>query len=155
MGWVYHLTFFSPINPAAYGFGAAFILQGLLFLWTAFKGQVSCSATWGWRRSIGSALIAYGLLIYPLLGYSVGHVFPRAPSFGAPCPTTIFTFGVLLWADRTPRYLLIIPAIWSVIGFTAALTLGIYEDIGLLIAGAVGTTVILVAKPRFEPSPTA
>lgn len=153
MGWVYHITFFSTINPAAYGFGAVFLLQGLLFLWTAWKGHVSYQATWGWRQSIGTLFVTYALVVYPLLGYSFGHVFPRSPSFGAPCPTTIFTFGVLLWSTGLPRYLLIIPALWSLIGFTAALTLGISEDIGLLVAGVLGTTVMLFAKPRPSVSP--
>lgn len=148
MGWVYHITFFSVINPAAVGFGAIFIFQGLLFLLTAWKGQVSYQATWGLRQSIGSLLIGYGLIIYPLLGHSFGHVYPNSPTFGAPCPTTIFTFGVMLWSTGLPKYLLIIPALWSVIGFTAALTLGITEDIGLLVAGVVGTTTLLVAKQQ-------
>jgi hypothetical protein len=40
--------------------------------------------------------------------------------------------------------LLIIPVIWSLIGFTAALQLGIYEDMGLLISGIV--TVFFAIK---------
>lgn len=155
MGWVYHITFFRVINPAALGFGATFIFQGLLFLTTAWKGQVSFQATWGGRQSIGSLLIAYGLVMYPLLGYGLGHVFPSAPTFGAPCPTTIFTFGVLLWSTGLPKYLLIIPSLWSVVGFTAALTLGITEDVGLLVAGVVANTTILVAKPQMSASPVS
>jgi hypothetical protein len=88
--------------------------------------------------------ILYALLIYPYLGMKFGHLFPSAPSFGAPCPTTIFTFGVLLWAIRLPRYIVIIPALWSVIGFTAALAMGIYEDTGLLVAGLVSTLLLVV-----------
>ena len=33
MGIVYHLIFFSSINPAAYVFGVLFIIQGLLFVY--------------------------------------------------------------------------------------------------------------------------
>jgi len=46
-----------------------------------------------------------------------------------------------------PRYALIIPLLWSSIGFTAALTLGIREDIGLLVAGLVGTVLLFMVKP--------
>jgi hypothetical protein len=42
------------------------------------------------------------MVVYPLLGIRFGHSYPRAPLFGvAPCPTTIFTFGLLLWATRS------------------------------------------------------
>jgi hypothetical protein len=33
MGLVYHLLFFSRINPLAYAFAALFVLQALLFLY--------------------------------------------------------------------------------------------------------------------------
>jgi hypothetical protein len=36
MGIVYHLIFFSPINKAAYIFGALFILQGVMFAGCGF-----------------------------------------------------------------------------------------------------------------------
>jgi hypothetical protein len=62
----------------------------------------------------------------------------------APCPTTIFTFGLLLWTrGRVPGWLLAVPTLWALIGFTAALTLGILEDTGLLVAGLLGTGLLL------------
>jgi hypothetical protein len=87
----------------------------------------------------GVIMILYAMVVYPLLGFLFGHSYPAAPVFGvAPCPTTIFTFGLFLCTVRTvPKSILIIPLIWSVIGFTAALHLGIYEDVGLLAAGGV------------------
>ena len=144
MGVIYHIVFFSPINPAAYGFGILFVIQGLLFLWSARKNTITFSVTSGWRDSVGSLFIAYGLVLYPLLGLYVGHVYPSSPTFGAPCPTTIFTFGILIWSRGLPLYLLIVPVLWSLIGFTAALTLGIYEDVGLLVSGITGTILIVM-----------
>ncbi|HXV44590.1 MAG TPA: DUF6064 family protein, partial [Anaerolineae bacterium] len=70
--------------------------------------------------------------------------YPQSPTFGLPCPTTIFTFGLLLWTDhRFPKYLLVIPVIWSLFGLSAAVQLGVLEDIMLLITGLVATTMIL------------
>jgi hypothetical protein len=65
-------------------------------------------------------------------------------------PTTIFTSGILLWTRSTlPKILLVIPLLWSIIGFSAAVSLGIREDIGLLVAGVAGTTMIVIRdKPR-------
>jgi hypothetical protein len=57
------------------------------------------------------------------------------PTFGVPCPTTIFTVGLLMLA--TPRLwrLSIIPVIWSVIGGSAAFLLGVSADYALPVAG--------------------
>ena len=64
--------------------------------------------------------------------------------------TTIFTFGILLWTrSKLPKILLGIPLLWSTIGFSGAVSLGIREDIGLLVAGVAGTTMIVIRdKPR-------
>ena len=145
-GLVYHMSFFAPINPAAFGFGAMFVVQGLLFIWMATRDGIRYRAAGNWKGIIGSAFVVYGLLVYPILGHMLGHVFPASPTFGAPCPTTIFTFGILLWAKGVPRYVLIIPALWSLIGSSAAVSLGIQEDFGLLVAGVVGTTVMITSR---------
>ncbi|WP_339379209.1 DUF6064 family protein [aff. Roholtiella sp. LEGE 12411] len=47
--------------------------------------------------------------IYPLIGYSLERTFPSLPTFGIPCPTTIFTFGLLFWTNKKfPSSLLIV-----------------------------------------------
>ena len=94
---------------------------------------------------VGGLAVLYAMLVYPLLGIVFGHSFPYAPMFGvAPCPMVIFTFGLLLWTrPRVPRYLLAIPFLWSLLGFSAALSLGIREDFGLLVAGLLGTAIVL------------
>jgi hypothetical protein len=78
----------------------------------------------------------------------LGHGYPKSPGFGvAPCPATIFTFGILLMIDKKfPKYILIIPLIWLVIGFFAAINLGIKEDIGLLLSGIITAILILFRK---------
>ncbi len=134
MGIAYHFAFFASINKAAYLFGVLFVLQGVLFLIAEHK------LVFRFRRDVygitGAVLMFFAMVVYPILGYFSGHVFPAAPTFGLPCPTTIFTFGMLLWADKKiPKYLLAIPFAWSIVGFSAAILLGITEDVGLLIAG--------------------
>ncbi|KXK49305.1 MAG: hypothetical protein UZ05_CHB002001905 [Chlorobi bacterium OLB5] len=46
-----------------------------------------------------------------------------------------------------PVKLTAIPLIWSAIGFTAAFSLGIYEDIGLLAAGLVTLLFLILKEP--------
>jgi hypothetical protein len=154
MGTVYHIFFFSSINKAAFVFGALFILQGILF---HYFGVVRQSVSFGNRlngtRILGGVLIVYALVLYPLLGFALGHEFPRSPTFGVPCPTTIFTFGVLLFAEnQIPWRMLIIPLVWSVIGFSAALNLNIGEDYGLVVAGLLVVYVRIYKSKSPNPS---
>ena len=101
---------------------------------------------------VSVALISYALMVYPLLGVLFGHVYPAAPTFGAPCPTTIFTFGVLfLLREPFPRYVLVIPILWAGIGGSAAFSLGVAEDYGLIVAGLAG---LALAFLKFRRHPT-
>jgi hypothetical protein len=146
MGAVYHLVFFREINVAATVFGALFVIQALLWVGVGVvRPQLSFRVGRDWRSLVGGAFILYAMVAYPLLGALLGHGYPQSPSFGvAPCPTTIFTFGLLLWTrPPVPSYVLVIPLIWSLIGLMAALSLGIYEDIGLLVAGLLGVGLLI------------
>jgi hypothetical protein len=138
MGIVYHLVYFTAINKAAWLFGAIFIAQGILFLVYGFRGKLSFHFRSDLYGFSGSILILFSLVIYPLLGFSMDHIYPYSPTFGLPCPTTIFTLGLLLCADKKlPVALIVMPLIWSLIGFIAAFSLGIKEDTGLLVAGLI------------------
>jgi hypothetical protein len=144
-GVAYHLAFFAQINPAAYGFAALFVIQGAVFLaYGTIAGRLRFTGRTDWRGTLGLALIAYAALLYPALGYLVGHVWPNAPVFGvAPCPTTIFTFGVLMLATGPlPVWLIAIPVIWAGIGGSAAILLGVPEDFVLLASGVLGAIVL-------------
>jgi hypothetical protein len=148
VGAAYHLAFFSTVNPAARLFGAAFLVQAALFGLVALRRQLEL----GWSRTpravAGIALAAYATIVYPLLGAASGHAWPRSPVFGVtPCPTTIFTFGLLLLTQgRVPGWLLVIPGLWSLVGVSAALQLGVREDLGLVVA--LVAAVALLARPR-------
>jgi hypothetical protein len=139
MGIVYHLLYFSNINPAAFLFGTLFIIQGFLFLYViAFKKIILFRFNRNLHGMVGAFFVLFAILFYPLIGHAQGHVYPSSPTFGLPCPTTIFTFGILLWSEkRIPFYLIIIPVLWSIVGFTASFTMGVKEDIALLIAGMI------------------
>jgi hypothetical protein len=143
-GVVYHWMFFSTINKAAYVFGTLFVAQAaLFFFYGVLKPGLRFRFDRTWQAYTGALLILYALFIYPAIGTLLGHVYPASPTFGAPCPTTIFTFGLLLWTvNRLKWYLYILPLVWSLIGFTAALKLGFREDIGLLVSGLVGTAIL-------------
>ena len=154
MGVFYHIIYFAPINKAAYLFGGIFILQGLLFF---YHGVLKDNLSYKFRSDkfglVGALLLTFALFIYPFLGNVFGHFYPASPTFGLPCPTTIFTFGILMWhAGKMPLSILIIPFIWSIIGFLAALYLGVREDTGLLIAGILGIVMIVLQNKKLTLS---
>lgn len=150
-GVAYHVLHFAGINPAAYVFGAAFVAQGVLF-WIEAARPAAFGVRPDVRGWLGGLLILYALAGYPLVARAVGQSYPAVPTFGAPCPLTIFTFGLLLWSDRGVRTrLLIVPLLWSAIGTSAAFAFGVWEDVPMPLA-AVVATALLVAADRRAPS---
>jgi hypothetical protein len=150
-GAVYHIGFFSRINPVAFMFGAIFLFQGLVFFTNAsIKRRLKIQATRSLESYFGGLFILYAAIIYPVLSMVGGHGWPRMPMFGiAPCPVTIFTFGMLLMVrGRVAMSVLLIPLAWSIIGSFAALSLGVREDIGLLVSGLAGTALIYMKNRR-------
>jgi hypothetical protein len=147
MGMIYHIIFFTKINNVAYLFGSLFIIQAGLLL---YYGIVKKELIYNYRNNfigvISIIFFLYALIFYPLLGYQFGHLYPSTPTFGLPCPTTIFTFGMIIQLENRKNIIFIIPIVWSLIGFTAAIKLGIYQDIGLLIAGILSAIILFVKK---------
>jgi hypothetical protein len=139
MAAAYHLGFFVAVNPVAIAFGAAFAIQGVLFAWLAFRGpRASYRPRSPAAAVIGAVFMLYALVLYPALGYVLGHRYPAAPTFGVPCPTTIFTLGLVVWASESvPRWLLVVPLAWSAVATSAAVNLGMMEDFGLSAAAVV------------------
>jgi hypothetical protein len=152
MGIFYHLIYFSSINKAAIVFGILFIIQALLiFYFGIIKNKLRFQFSLNRYGITGMVLILFALIIYPLIAYWLGHVYPSSPTFGLPCPTTIFTFGILLFSlSRIHFAVIIIPVIWSIIGFSAAVSLGMKEDTGLLIAALICTVMIIYKNSRLK-----
>lgn len=148
-GLIYHMLFFAEINKAAYVFGGLFILQGLLFLWTAFRNERFVFVFRLKAKELaGYFFILFGLIAYPIIGYLAGATATRTISLGLPCPTTIVTFGLLMLAGGNfPRYLLIIPSLWALVGFSAAFNFGVYQDF-MLPVSAIVADIYLVRRKR-------
>jgi hypothetical protein len=150
MGLVYFFTFFSAINPAAYLFGTFFLLEGAFFLYHGvFLEKLLFKFHHDKNGISGLILVLFSLVGYPVLNYVFGHSYPTLPTFGLPCPTTIFTFGILLQNDRKlPFSIYIIPLAWSLIGFTAAFKFGIIEDSALLVSALLTLFLVIIrTKP--------
>lgn len=153
----YHAAALGRLAPSGPVFAAAFTLQATLLAAAAMRDRLSFRAAPGGPTTAGLALILYALALYPLLGALAGHPYPRGPTFGVtPCPNAIFTFGLLLLTDRpVPRWLLPIPLLWSLVGLTAATSLGMIEDLPLPAAGLLATAVLLVRDRPHAHRPAA
>jgi hypothetical protein len=151
MGTVYHLHFFRPINSAAVGFGALFVAQAIVFLWYGIaRSRLRFHAPRSAPGILGGLVLIYAFVLYPLLARSLGHLYPASPTFGLPCPTTIATLGLLLWAvPPLTLATLVIPLVWAAVGTSAAVYLGVREDFGLGFAGLA--TLLAVPFVRRAP----
>lgn len=150
---VYHAGYFAAINPAAPLFAALFMVQALAFLWT---GVVRRGLAFAWgssrRHRIAAALLLVALA-YPALALGTVADWPRAPLFGVPCPTLLFTAGCLLTAvPPVPRWLFVIPVLWSFVGGSAAWLLGVAPDLMLFVAGAA-LVAFAVARHALDRRP--
>ena len=153
-GIVYHLAFFTAINNAAYVFFGLFILQGVLLLIDTF---ISKNLEFEFKAQskdyIAYFFIVFGLIIYPVLIYFLENSLQTTITLGLPCPTTIFTFGFLMLTTAIfPKYLLIIPSIWSVIGTSAAFNFGVYPDY-LMIISAIIANFYLLRRKKLQEEP--
>lgn len=150
LGVAYHLAFFWAINPAAPLFAAISLAQAIAFAWVGgIRGRLQFERGPSARVVCGLLVIGFALVGYPAIGWLMGHRYPAAPSFGLPCPTTIFTFGVLLMASaRLPKVLLAGPLVWALIGSSAAFALGVWQDLALLVVAGWGVYLLLRAAPR-------
>lgn len=155
MAVAYHFAFFAAINPAAWFFGAFFLVGALWFAWIGvIRNRLRFSLRGGMRGLLGGLLVIFSLIIYPLIGFFSGHHYPAMPTFGLPCPTAIFTLGILLFAVAPfPRSAFIVPVLWSGIGSFAAFQLGVPQDYGLLIAGLIGLTVAILPERTAHHGP--
>lgn len=150
-GLVYQILFFREINKAAFVFGLVFILQGCFFLYEGLKSRrIDTGVDKSLRAYTGYLLMLTGLVIYPLVSLVLKGNVETTITPGLPCPTTIFTFGALLASKKmVPGYLLVVPALWSLVGISAAINFGIYQDFIMPLA-AVTAIVWLMNTKRTE-----
>lgn len=142
-GAIYHLAFYRSLSGSGVLFAALFVAEAaLLSVIGVIKGHLAFRARADVAGLVGAAIVIYALVAYPVLGYVLGHRYPAAPTFGVPCPTTIFTLGALLWVrPPLPGAVLVVPLLWTIVATMAALDLGMREDFGLTAAAL--TTIAL------------
>lgn len=155
IGVVYHIGFFAHINPVAYAFGALSLVGAGLFVWLGVvRRELDFVVRRDLRSAVGLVFVAFALLVYPAWSTLAGHAYPNLPTCGLPCPTTIFTIGMLALAiGAKARIALVVPILWSLVGGQAAFLLDVPPDLGLLAAGLVA--IGLAIQTRTAPERVA
>ena len=150
-GIVFCFIYWAPSHIFGYFFGICCTVQGLLFLYSIFRSNATIGSPDKTHTLIGILFIAYAMIGYQVLGYYLDHIYPKFFAVGlVPCPTTIFTLGILLIINKSiPIKYFVIPLLISLGGFLAAYN-GIYEDIGLIIAGILSTILIMQKNARVK-----
>lgn len=147
----YHLAFFTAVNPLAYLFAAVFMAGAAVFFWQGvFRRRLNFKPTVitnGWRGRAGWSLMIYAGFIYPAWTYLTGHHYPAFPTFGLPCPSTLFTIGLLAFLVRPyPRSPFVVPVLWCFVGSQAAFVFDVTADLGLIVAGVLGLVLAVQSK---------
>ena len=146
-GIAYHKAFFARISASGEIFGSLFIAEAALLLICLSQNVSSFPRASRSITVVGTLLVAYALLVYPAVGHALGHRYPVVPTFGTPCPMTIFTFGIFcLLPSSIPRFAMVIPVLWAVVGSYAAFGFGMVEDVGL-----IGAAVLAIVLIHHEP----
>lgn len=149
MGVAYHWLYFTRINPAAWLFGGLFLLQATVFVWTGVvRGNLRFAVLAPAKSWAGGLLLLYAVVVYPLIGAMLGRAYMESPTFGLPCPTTIYTLGLLLFiVEPFPRWILAVPLLWAGVGSLAAFQLSVPQDFGLSAAGVLSLVVLFRRRP--------
>ena len=150
VGFIFSRIYFIKVFNMAGIYVVLLIIQGIILLiFGVFRPNISFRFKPNVYSIIGIFFIIYAMICYPAIEYILGRGYPKILPFGlVPCPTIIFTFGLFLWTDKKlPKFILIIPLILAISGFLA-IVLGIWEDIGLIIAGILGTIMIVIRDRR-------
>lgn len=147
LGIVYWLIISFPQDPVSATFiGVLWILIGIGFLYFGVvKEALSFKYTGDSSSIIGAIFILYALVGYPLLQMMYGQYYPAMLLFGsAPCPFTIFTFGLLLWTDKkVPIVVPLLLFIYAIlVGMVATFVYQIWVDIALIPVSIIGFYLI-------------
>ncbi len=147
VGVAYHFVFFAKINSLAIGFGTLSIVAAAALAW---HGVIHDRFHFRWRPSprtiAGAAIAAFSLVGYPILA-SLRHPYPELPTFGLPCPTTLFTLGLMgFLVPPYPRIPLLLPVAWCFVGSQAAILFGVTADYSLLVAGLFGLALVVRSR---------
>jgi hypothetical protein len=143
------LAFWMPLGFQGFDNGffymALFILEAGFLLSAAVENELDFKFTPTPYSILGLIFVVYGLIGHPLVGMLLGHRYPELVlSPLMPCPLNIWWVGMLLLTSKAvPRYTIIIPFIWGLVGIMWAV-FGVAEDIGGVVICLLAPALLLI-----------
>ena len=145
-------------SASTLGLAIPFIIQGIFILiWGVIKPSISYAYEKGSPYSqLGVFFVICGLFLYPIIAYFSGYPYPQSPVIPLICPMEVMYLGVMLWATRIPKFHMLIPCYWGIVGGALAVVFwSWWPDILLIASGAI-VPILIVLRPkkgRFSFSP--
>ena len=133
-------------GPISTFFGASlFIIVAILFFVDISTKKISFrlpGVKWQKYLTIFWILLMF---LYPIIGFALGHPYPKTCMPMAPCPLTAFAIALVAAAiPRVNRKVYLALLAWALMGLPKCLgALGCYEDCILFGAGVYGLTMLI------------
>jgi hypothetical protein len=143
-GLVFFLVFMK--NPISMITGAPlFIIVSLLFAVDILTRKTHFQlpeATWKRRLTVFWIVVAF---LYPVIGWPLGHVYPKTLLPVFPCPLTVFAIAlVAAAAPNVDRKVFILLLPWALMGLPKCFgALDCYEDCILFASGICGLVELI------------
>jgi len=122
------------------------ILVAILFVWDIFANKTQFRVPdIKWQRYLMMLWILLAFL-YPLIGFALGHYYPKTCIFGVmPCPTTVFALALLAAAiPKIDKKVYILLLVWALPAFGKCLgALDLYEDCVLFWTGVYALIMLI------------
>jgi hypothetical protein len=133
-------------NPVSMVIGAPpFVIVSILFVVDIFAKKIHFQLPESrWMRELTIAWIALAAL-YPLLGWPLGHTWPKVLMPLFPCPLTVFAIALVAAAvPKTDKKVFIALLPWALMGLPKCFgALDCYEDCVLFASGVYGLIVLI------------
>jgi hypothetical protein len=133
-------------NPISTFVGAPlFIIVAILFAVDIFTNKISFGLPRAkWQKYI-TAFWVLLVFLYPLIGFALGHSYPKTCMPLAPCPLTVFAIALITAAvPRVDKKVFAVLLPWALIGLPKCLgALECYEDCILFGAGVYGLIMLI------------
>jgi len=146
----FYPTFLGEVT-VEYIIGAVIMwVFSLLFVWDAFQRKTAYRLSPRTDLKVLSLLLmSYGIFVYPLVEWMLGFTWPKMVFFGAECPSTIFTIGLLIGSiPRVNKIIYVALSIGAVISGGTFSMLGATFDIAYFASGVCG--LLMLIKYRKE-----
>ena len=124
-----------------------FITSGLLFMYEAIKNRSDVLQ----KPNLVTSMLLVIVLLYPLISYLLGNVYPATVLLIMPCPMVSLCILFHSCYTKRNRLLMILLILWGLTGIKS-LFFHVYEDLILLTCGIYGIYFMVSTKYKHSTS---